>query len=175
MGVSEGGRGGLERLWAGWRGEYVASVDAEPTGECVFCAILASDRPPSETYVVWSNDRCAVLLNAFPYTSGHVLIMPTRHLSELEDLDDDESAAVWATVTSAVVALKKAYSPEGINVGINLGRAAGAGLPGHFHVHALPRWNGDSSFMTSVAEARVLPEALSTTWEKLTAAWPSPG
>lgn len=164
----------LDRLWAGWRGEYVASIDDNPDGGCVFCRILASDAPARETYVVWRSERVAVLLNAFPYTSGHVLVMPTRHLSELEDLSGDEAAAVWAAVTDAVRALKAAYKPEGVNVGINLGRAAGAGVPGHFHVHALPRWSGDSSFMTSVAEARVLPEALPTTWEKLTAAWPSP-
>jgi diadenosine tetraphosphate (Ap4A) HIT family hydrolase len=165
----------LDRLWAGWRGEYVATVDDGPKDECVFCRILASGLPDNETYVVHRTDTVAVLLNAYPYTSGHVLVMPTRHLSELEDLTADESAAVWAAVTDAVVALKAAYQPEGTNVGINLGRAAGAGVPGHFHVHALPRWAGDSSFMTSVAEARVLPEALPTTWEKLTAAWPSRG
>lgn len=165
----------LDRLWAGWRGEYVATVDDAPLDECVFCRILASGLPDDETYVVHRADDVAVLLNAYPYTTGHLLVMPTRHLSELEELTDTEGAAVWAHVTDAVGALKAVYKPEGINVGINLGRAAGAGVPGHFHVHALPRWNGDSSFMTSVAEARVLPEALPATWEKLTAAWPSRG
>lgn len=164
----------MDRIWAGWRGEYVASVDDGPGDECVFCAILASDRPSNETYVVWRGERCAAVLNAYPYTSGHLLVMPVRHVGELEQLTLEETAELWATVTTAVVALKQAYRPEGINFGANLGRAAGAGIPGHFHVHALPRWNGDSSFMTSVAEARVLPEALPTTWEKLTAAWPSP-
>jgi len=173
-GGDAGSGGGLARLWAGWRGEYVASVDDGPKGECVFCAILASDRPASETYIVHRAERVVVLLNAYPYTSGHLLVMPTRHLGDLDDLDDDEMADVWSTVRTAVRALKTAYTPEGVNVGVNLGRAAGAGVPGHFHVHALPRWNGDTSFMTSVAEARVMPEALPTTWEKLTAAWPPP-
>jgi diadenosine tetraphosphate (Ap4A) HIT family hydrolase len=164
----------LDRLWAGWRGEYVAGVDDDgPAAGCVFCAILASDLPPEETYVVWRGERCAAILNAYPYTSGHLMVMPVRHVGELEQLTLEETAELWAGVTTAVVALKAAYRPEGINFGANLGRAAGAGIPGHFHVHALPRWNGDSSFMTSVAEARVLPEALSATWEKLTAAWPA--
>lgn len=163
----------MDRLWAGWRGEYVATVDDRPAGDCVFCGILASGLPDQEAYIVHRGERVVAILNAFPYTSGHLLVMPTRHLSDLEDLDADEMAEVWATVRDGVVALKAAYRPEGVNVGANLGRAAGAGVPGHFHVHALPRWNGDSSFMTSVAEARVLPEALPTTWEKLSAAWPA--
>jgi diadenosine tetraphosphate (Ap4A) HIT family hydrolase len=166
----------LDRLWAGWRTEYVSSAGAEgPADEgCVFCRILGSGRPDDETKVVWRGDRVVAVLNAYPYTSGHLMVMPTRHVGELEDLDarDGEAAELWAAVTAAVRALKAAYSPEGINVGANLGRAAGAGVPGHFHVHCLPRWNGDTNFMTSVAEARVLPEALDATWEKLAAAWP---
>ena len=160
----------LERLWAGWRTEYVSSVDDDDDG-CVFCRILASDEPPEQTYVVWRGERCAALLNAFPYTSGHLMVMPLRHLGEVEELDDDEMRELWPAVTDAVRALKQAYRPDGINFGANLGRAAGAGVPGHFHVHALPRWNGDSNFMTSVAEARVLPESLPATFEKVRAAW----
>jgi ATP adenylyltransferase len=101
------------------------------------------------------------------------MVMPRRHVGELEELDGATVAEMWAAVTAAVVALKAAYRPEGVNVGINLGRAAGAGLPGPLHVHAQPRWRGDSNFMTSVAEARVLPEPLTTTWQKLRAAWPT--
>jgi ATP adenylyltransferase len=100
------------------------------------------------------------------------LVLPIRHVSELEDLEADEGAALWAGVTDAVRALKAAYRPEGINVGANIGRGAGAGIPGHFHVHALPRWAGDTNFMTSVAETRVMPETLSVTWQKLHDAWP---
>ena len=177
----------LERLWAGWRGEYVSSVGPETgddaiagdgsgdrEGGCVFCRILASDLPDDETYVVWRGEHCIAILNAYPYTSGHVLVMPTRHVGEMESLSDDEARELWSAVTAAVVALKAAYTPEGLNVGINLGRPAGAGVPGHFHVHALPRWNGDTNFMTSVAEARVLPESLPATFQKLSAAWPPP-
>ena len=167
---------GLERLWAGWRTEYVASAGESGSGDdgCVFCRILTSGQPDADTKVVWRGREVVAILNAYPYTSGHLMVMPTRHVGELEDLDArHEAAELWAAVSSGVRALKAAYRPEGINVGANLGRAAGAGVPGHFHVHLLPRWNGDTNFMTSVAEARVLPESLDATWEKLRGAWPS--
>ena len=168
----------LPRLWAGWRSPYMdEATSGDDTGErsgCVFCRILASDAPPAETYVVWRDEVCAVLLNAYPYTSGHLLVMPTRHVGEIEELDGSEGAAVWATATTAVRALKSAYRPEGLNLGVNLGRPAGAGVPGHFHVHVLPRWNGDTNFMTTVAESRVLPEALPDTYAKVRDAWPRP-
>ena len=164
----------LDRLWAGWRSEYIESTaDAPKVDGCVFCGLIASERPDEETLVLWRGKHTAALLNAYPYTSGHLMVMPRRHLGELEDLDHTMAAEMWAGVTDAVRAVKAAYRPEGVNVGINLGRAAGAGLPGHLHVHVLPRWLGDSNFMTSVAEARVLPEPLTTTWQKLRSAWPT--
>ena len=155
----------LERLWAGWRSDYVASA-AEDEG-CVLCRVLEAG-----SNVVWRGRRCAAVLNAYPYTSGHLMVMPVRHVGELEDLEEQEAGEVWGTVTDAVRALKAAYGPEGLNVGINLGRASGAGVLGHFHVHALPRWSGDTNFMTSVAETRVLPESLGSTYEKLKSSWP---
>ena len=166
---------GLDRLWAGWRSSYIESVgeaDDDEEGGCVFCRILASDEPPERTYVVWRDERCAVLLNAYPYTSGHVLVLPVRHVSELEDVQGEEAGALWQAVTDAVRALRAAYQPEGLNLGVNLGRPAGAGIPGHFHVHVLPRWSGDTNFMTTTADTRVLPEALPTTYDKLREAWP---
>lgn len=163
----------LDRLWAGWRSAYIEStVEPAPDApDCVFCAILDSAKPDAETRVVWRGERCAALLNAYPYTSGHLMVLPLRHVGELEEVVGEEGDELWETVRRAVRALKQAYRPEGINVGANLGRAAGAGVPGHFHVHVLPRWNGDTNFMTSVAEARVMPEPLSTSWEKLRSAW----
>ena len=166
----------LERLWAGWRSEYIEQAAAASDGnDCVFCAILASGRPDEETFVVWRHPSgvAAAILNAYPYTSGHLMVLPTRHVGAVEELQAAEGAAVWEGVVEAVRAVKAAYSPEGLNLGANLGRAAGAGIPGHFHFHVLPRWNGDTSFMTSVAEARVLPEALSVSAAKLRAAWPT--
>jgi len=100
--------------------------------------------------------------------------MPYREVGELEDLTAGEAAELWAAVRDAVMAIKGAYGPQGVNVGLNLGEAAGAGIPSHLHVHVLPRWNADSNFMTAVAEVRVLPEALGDTWRKLRAAWPAP-
>jgi ATP adenylyltransferase len=167
----------MDHLWAGWRSEYIESVvagdpSAAPPGGSVFTQILASGLPDKETLIVWRGDLVFAILNRFPYTSGHVLVMPYREVAELVDLTPDEFATLWAAVGDAVLALQAAYAPEGLNVGMNLGHAAGAGVPTHVHVHVLPRWKGDSSFMTSVANARVLPEALSVTWEKLRATWP---
>ena len=158
----------LERLWAGWRSEYVSSVDDQP-GDCILCRVVEDG-----SQVVWADSRTAAVLNAYPYTSGHLMVLPVRHVGEMEDLSTDEGAELWSAVTDAVRALKAAYRPEGLNLGVNLGRPAGAGVPGHLHVHVLPRWNGDTNFMTTVAEARVLPESLPATAEKVRAAWPSP-
>ncbi len=168
---------GLGRLWAGWRSEYIVAATAgelaQDGPDCVFCAILASGEPDDATYVVWRSDRVVVLLNAYPYTSGHLLVMPVRHVGDLEALDGGESAALWSATTDAVRAVKAAYAPGGVNLGANLGKAAGAGVPGHLHLHCLPRWVGDTNFVTAVAEARVLPEPLAVSWEKLRAAWPA--
>ncbi|MGH9278662.1 MAG: HIT family protein [Acidimicrobiales bacterium] len=162
----------LDRLWAGWRipylNEVTAADDEDPERGCVFCRILASDEPGGKTYVVWRDDRFSVLLNAYPYVSGHLLVMPVAHVADIEDVD----VGLWPVVTNAVRALRAAYEPEGLNIGINLGRAAGAGVPGHFHVHVLPRWSGDTNFLTTVAEVRVLPESLPDTYDRLRAAWP---
>jgi ATP adenylyltransferase len=167
----------LDRLWAGWRSSYIETtatpVPLGPDG-CVFCGILASGLPDTETHVVWRHPggEVVALLNAYPYASGHLMVMPVRHTGDLEDLGTEEAAALWDGVGRAVVAVKAAYRPEGLNVGANLGKAAGAGVPGHLHVHVLPRWAGDTNFMTSVADARVLPEALVVTDDKLRRAWP---
>jgi diadenosine tetraphosphate (Ap4A) HIT family hydrolase len=167
----------MDRLWAGWRSSYVTvAANGEPAGErSLFRHILASGLPDEETRIVWRGELTFAILNAFPYTSGHLLVMPYREVGELEDLTPDEASELWAAVRDAVVAIKAAYGPQGVNVGLNLGEAAGAGIPSHMHVHVLPRWNADSNFMTAVAEVRVLPEAIGDTWSKLRAAWPGPG
>jgi diadenosine tetraphosphate (Ap4A) HIT family hydrolase len=174
-GGREPGSQAMDRLWAGWRSSYVAVAgNGEPAGGSLFSRILASGMPDEDTHVVWRGERVFAILNAYPYTCGHVLVMPYREVGELEDLTPDESTELWAAVRDAVVAIKAAYSPHGVNVGLNLGEAAGAGIASHMHVHVLPRWNADSNFMTAVAEVRVLPEALGDTWRKLRAAWPAP-
>jgi diadenosine tetraphosphate (Ap4A) HIT family hydrolase len=167
----------MERLWAAWRSAYVtAAADGKPTLEgegSLFRQILESGLPDEKTRIVWRGEFNFAILNAYPYTSGHVLVMPYRAVGELEDLRDDETAEMWSAVTRAVAAIKAAYRPHGINIGLNLGEAAGAGVPAHLHVHVLPRWSADSNFMTAVAETRVLPESLDDAWRKLVAAWPS--
>jgi ATP adenylyltransferase len=165
----------LDRLWAGWRSSYIAAgVDPSTAGgDCVFCAILAFGEPDERTYLLWRGETSFAILNAYPYTSGHLMVMPTRHVGALDELTDDEADDLFRCARHGVAALESAYRPEGVNLGANLGHAAGAGVPGHLHVHALPRWAGDTNFMTSVAETRVLPEPLDETWRKLRDAWPS--
>jgi diadenosine tetraphosphate (Ap4A) HIT family hydrolase len=165
--------GGVGHLWAGWRSAYIASATAgDPDEPCVLCRITAPDADDRAALVVWRGETAAAVLNAYPYTSGHLMVLPTRHVADLEALVPQEAAELWDGVRRAVVAIKAAYRPGGLNVGANLGRPAGAGVPGHLHVHALPRWDGDTNFMTSVASTRVLPEPLDESWEKLRAAWP---
>jgi ATP adenylyltransferase len=164
----------LDHLWAGWRGEYVATADDANGGDaCVFCRILQSGLPDDETYLLWRGERTFAILNKYPYTSGHLMVLPVRHVGELEELDDDEYDELFRVARTATVALKAVYQPGGFNLGVNLGKAGGAGVPGHLHVHVLPRWLGDTNFMTTIGEARVLPEMLDDTWKKLKEAWPS--
>jgi ATP adenylyltransferase len=170
----------LQQLWAGWRHEYIqeatalerAGAKTHDPAECVFCHLAASGEPSVENLVVWKGPLSFVVLNAYPYASGHVLVLPLRHVGSLADLTEAESAEVWSATRKSIMALESAYDPDGLNMGANLGRAAGAGIPAHVHLHVLPRWSGDTNFMTSVAQTRVMPETLEVVWEKVTAAWP---
>lgn len=161
----------LNHLWAGWRATYINDGDAARNVGCVFCELFASDRPAVETLVVYRDERSVALLNAFPYVSGHLLVMPARHVGELHQMNEEESGALWSTMKKAERAINTAYQPEGMNMGFNFGRAGGAGIPQHLHGHVVPRWNGDTNFMTSIANTRVLPETLAQSWQKLTDAW----
>jgi diadenosine tetraphosphate (Ap4A) HIT family hydrolase len=165
---------GLEHLWAGWRSDYIAGIDAEPERPrpegCLFCGLLALD--DAEALILERAEHSFAVMNAYPYTSGHVMVAPVRHVGSITDLDAEEAAALMHGVQRATATLESVYAPEGINVGVNIGRAAGAGIPGHVHVHVLPRWNGDTNFMTAVAEVRVLPESLRESYDRLRAAWP---
>ena len=175
----------LDRLWAGWRTAYMDEVTADgggglPSGQgSVFTRILraveAGELTDEGAYIVHRGDHALVILNAYPYGTGHVLVMPYREVGSLAELSDEESTDLWRLINEAVAAIEVAYRPEGVNIGFNLGRAAGAGVPTHVHGHVLPRWDADSNFMTTVAEARVMPEPLSVTWRKLRDAWPPPG
>ncbi len=170
----------IDRIWAGWRSRYIASMndtdgrDLEPddSGRSLFERIYASGEPDGVTHILWHGKWCFAILNAYPYGSGHLMVLPKRPVAALEDLTEDTYTELWQGVRAAVIAIKTAYAPDGVNVGVNLGRGAGAGVPDHLHVHVLPRWIADSNFMTAVAETRVLPEPLDVTWEKLRDAWP---
>jgi ATP adenylyltransferase len=184
----------LENLWAGWRHEYIqeatarerahgapdgassdsASSDGVSSGgvSCVFCRLAESGPPSIENLVVWRGEWTFVVLNAYPYASGHVLVLPLRHAGGLGELTEPEAAEMWTATRVATVAIEKAYDPDGMNMGANLGRAAGAGIPSHVHIHVLPRWSGDTNFMTSIAGTRVMPETLQQAWKKLSEAWP---
>lgn len=165
----------LELIWNGWRSAYVQGASGRPVAEgsaSVFTQILGSGLPDDETYIVHRGRLVFALLNAFPYTTGHLMVLPYRQVADLEDLTTGEVAELWPTVTDAVRAVKAAYRPGGVNVGANLGRPAGGSVNEHLHVHVVPRWSGDGNFMTAVANARTLPEPLADTAAKVRAAWP---
>jgi len=169
---------GFERMWNGWRASYVSSPESTKLssgGGSVFTQILQSGLPDTETNIVHRGDRVFAILNAFPYGTGHLLVLPYREVGDLEELDADETAELWATVTDAVRAVKAAYQPHGVNVGVNLGRAAGGSVTEHVHVHVVPRWIGDGNFMAAVANTRTLPEPLDETAHRVRSAWPVAG
>lgn len=151
-----------EPLWAPWRMEYVLGPKSKD--RCVFCDVReASAEERRARLVVWSGPRAYVMLNRFPFTAGHLLVIPHRHLSDVTDLDEAEHREVFDLVRASVARLRAAVRCEGINVGINLGPAAGAGIAEHLHVHLVPRWSGDTNFMPVVADVRVVPQALEKT------------
>ena len=154
----------MDYLWTPWRYRYV--TNAEASSECVFCAAAqgASDR---DSLVIHRAKRNFIILNRYPYTSGHLMVVPYEHVSSLTDLPDETLEETIRLAREAELRLRQVYQPDGLNLGMNLGKSAGAGIAGHVHLHALPRWTGDTNFMTVAAETRVLPEGLEETWEKL--------
>ena len=158
----------MERLWAVWRAEYV-KVAAREDVECIFCELpkRGEDR---ESLILTRGERAFVLLNRFPYNPGHLMVAPYRHVPSLEDLTPEEALELWELTVKSMRALRKAFSPHGFNVGVNVGRVAGAGFEGHVHVHVVPRWNGDTNFMPVVANTKVISESLERVYEELKAA-----
>jgi len=166
----------IERIWSGWRSSYVSAAPvrsgADPVESgSVFTRLLRSGAPDTETHIVHRGETCFVIVNLFPYTTGHVLVVPYREVADLDGLTADETVDLWATVTDAVRVLRAVYSPDGMNVGLNLGRPAGGSVPDHLHVHVVPRWTGDSNFMSAISNTQTLPEALVDTDAKLRAGW----
>ena len=155
----------MDRLWAPWRLDYIMTT-LQPSSDCFLCE-AAVGGVSREKLVVWHRQPILAIMNAFPYNSGHLLVAPIRHVGDLKDLTTEETTSLFETVRKATLWLDKAYSPHGYNIGLNLGRVAGAGLPGHLHVHIVPRWNGDINFMTVVGETKVMSEGLDAGYDRL--------
>jgi ATP adenylyltransferase len=158
----------VRRLWAPWRLEYIRNAD-EQLG-CVFCRAVDADDPAG--LVVHRSRHALVLLNKFPYASGHLMVAPLRHTGELDSLDDAEVLDVHRLAAASLTALGQAMSPQGFNLGWNIGRIAGAGVVDHVHLHVVPRWAGDTNFMPVLADVKVMPQALEETRTAVAAAWP---
>lgn len=168
---------GFEHIWAPWRLGYILGEEAPATETqavlppgadpaCFLCRCAAGgdDR---QLLVVERTERAVAVLNRYPYNNGHLLVAPRRHVERLDQLDGGESAALWGLISGMVRRLEEVLRPEGFNVGVNLGRIAGAGLPGHLHWHIVPRWSGDTNFMTTLSGVRVIPQSLEALWEAM--------
>ena len=160
----------MEKLWAPWRLEYVA--EAGSAEGCVFCAEAAGELGETSLLVA-RGEHAFALLNKFPYSSGHLMVAPVRHVAELGELEPAEVSELHALTTAAIAALRSVYRPDAFNVGWNLGAVAGGSISGHLHEHVVPRWAGDTNFMPVLADVKVLPEHLRATRERLHDAWPA--
>jgi ATP adenylyltransferase len=154
----------MEHLWTPWRSTYVTKKP--PPGECIFCAALADTRD-EENLLLHRGEHNFIILNRFPYSSGHLMIAPNVHVSRLRDLEDGASQEMMRFTRASEEILEDVYSPQGVNLGMNIGEAAGAGIASHIHLHVLPRWTGDANFMTVVGYTRVMPESLTESYKKL--------
>ncbi|MDP8265559.1 MAG: HIT domain-containing protein [Candidatus Aceula meridiana] len=154
-----------KRLWAPWRAPYVTSIHKKTTG-CVFCKIIKS-RKDKKNYIFKRTKHCFAVLNIFPYNNGHVLVIPNRHVSDLKNLRKEEKEDLFQLLEDAKDLLGIVLKPEGYNIGINIGRVAGAGFPGHFHIHIVPRWKGDVNFMPVTTNAKVISQSMVVLHEKL--------
>ena len=155
----------MERLWSPWRMEYIEAAKDDPDG-CIFCDLPAKG-DDAATLILARGERAFVLMTSFPYNPGHLMVAPFRHAGDFEELHDDELADIDALLKRSLRALREEMEPQGFNIGMNLGRVAGAGIPDHVHWHVVPRWNGDTNFMPVVGQTRVLPELLEETYRKL--------
>ncbi len=155
-------------IWAPWRSSYIKSVSKaskKPKSRCLFCDLKNKD--DDDVYILFRGSRNYVVLNAYPYTTGHLMIVPYEHVDTVEKLDDETLIEMMKLMKFMIQVLREEYNPDGFNIGINIGRAAGAGIEDHVHLHIVPRWVGDANFMSTIASTRVLPEALEDTYKKL--------
>ncbi|MEM1559926.1 MAG: HIT domain-containing protein [Ignisphaera sp.] len=156
----------MDVLWAPWRRNYVVSTAAKNHSNCIFCKAVQDIH--SNNYLVYKSKFTIVMLNKYPYNNAHTMVAPIRHVPSLELLSDEELLDLMKTVNIVISAIKLCYNPDGINVGANIGRAAGAGVEGHLHIHIVPRWIGDTNFMAVIARTKVIPESLEETCSRLT-------
>jgi ATP adenylyltransferase len=154
----------MDYLWSPWRYQYVSK--SGPATGCIFC-IKSAEQRDDENFIVYRAERNFVILNIYPYSTGHLMIAPYEHIATLEGASELAVAEMMQLAREAEIHLREIYKPQGLNLGMNLGESAGAGVPGHIHMHVLPRWIGDTNFMTTVSETRVLPESLDVTYAKL--------
>jgi ATP adenylyltransferase len=159
----------MENLWSPWRMKYITD-SGNTGGECVFCAFPKMPDSPANL-VVHRGENIFAILNRYPYTTGHLMIVPFLHVPSIEDLTSATRFEMIEMVNTALGILREVFQPDGFNVGINMGSAAGAGIAEHAHIHVVPRWAGDTNFMSTTGETRVLPEDLNETWKKITQAW----
>ncbi len=160
----------MDYLWSPWRYRYLTEVPK--SDGCIFCEMAADDRD-EEWLIVFRGKHNFAVLNRFPYTSGHLMVVPYRHVPDLAGLDEPEASELMALTRASERHVRATYRPDGLNLGMNIGESAGAGIAGHIHMHVLPRWAGDANFMTTVGQTRVLPEDLTDTWRRLRAAFGS--
>jgi ATP adenylyltransferase len=163
---------GFQRLWTPWRMEYIKSAGPENEVECIFCELPARD-DDEKNLILARAEKAFVILNRYPYNPGHLMVAPFRHVGELEEAKEEELADLDRLLQRSIGALKEEYEPQGFNIGMNLGRVAGAGIPDHVHWHVVPRWNGDTNFMPVIGQTKVLPELLAETWKRLADRFPS--
>lgn len=154
----------MQRLWAPWRMEYIGG---EQRPGCLFCRVIEHPDDEDAQLVVWRPEGAIVMLNKFPYNAGHTMVAPAAHLPGLENLDEQQTTYLMRAVRRTIEVLRETMNPEGFNVGANIGRAAGAGIPNHVHLHVVPRWNGDTNFMPVLDDVKVVNEALTRTAAKL--------
>jgi ATP adenylyltransferase len=154
----------MKRLWAPWRMEYIAG---EQRPGCLFCRVIEHPDDKDAELVVWRPDGALVIMNKFPYNPGHSIVAPLGHVAGLELLDDDQTTLLMRALRRTIDVLRSTLAPEGFNIGVNIGRAAGAGIPDHVHLHVVPRWNGDTNFMAVIDDVKVVNEALAQTAAKL--------
>jgi len=171
----------MDSLYSAWRmahdsgkgSDGLAHVDLKPAqGKTLFETIEQSDFPDEQTYIIKRSELSFVIVNVFPYTPGHIMILPKRPVRTIDKLTNEEYSNIWELVREATIAIKSAFNPDGLNVGLNEGTAGGGSIPDHLHIHVVPRWSADTNFMTTIGGSRILPITLADSWARIKKSWP---